>query len=182
MERIAAEITDRAESFPLVGGHNALCRVFDDFQPVFAGDLHDRIHLTGDACIVDGHDSLGLVCDGVLYLSFIDIHCVGTDVDEYRCCARQYDGCGGARKGKTRKDHLVALFQAAQQCCHFQSGGAAGGQKSADRAEAVFNPCVAFLCKLAVPADLVRVDGFLYILKFCADERRNIKGNFCHKS
>ena len=143
-------------------------------------DLHDRIHFTGYACIVNSHDSLGLICDGLLYLSLINIHCVGTNIDEYRRSACKYDRCGSARKGKTRKDHFVAFFQAAQQCRHFQSCGAAGGQKSADRAEALFNPGVAFLCKLAVSADLVRVDGFLYILKFRADEGRNIKGYFCH--
>ena len=96
MEGIAAEITDRAESSPFVSGHDALSRVFDDFEPVPAGDIHDRIHLTGDACIVDSHNRLGLVCDGGLYLILVDIHCIGTNIDEYRRGACQHDGSSGA--------------------------------------------------------------------------------------
>ena len=130
---------------------------------------------------MDSHYGLSLICYRSLYPGLVDIHCIRANIDEYRRGACQHDGCGGARKGETGKDHFVAFFKSAQQCCHFQRGGAAGGQKSADRAEALFNPCVAFLCKLAISADLVRVDGLLYILNFRANIGRNIEWNICHK-
>ena len=127
------------------------------------------------------HNGLGLVCDGGLDLGLVDVHGIRADVDEHGGGPGQDNRGRGAGKGKTREDHFIAFFKAAQKRRHLQSGSAAGGEQSALCAEALFDPFVAFLCELPVAADLVRVDSLFNIFKFRSDIRGNVKRYFCHR-
>ena len=157
MEGVAAEVADGAQGAALVGGHDALRRVLDDLEAVAGGNVHDGVHLAGDAGVVDGHDGAGPVGDGVLELCLVDVHGIRTDVDKDGGRAGQDDGGGGAGE--------------------VERGRPAGGQQGLLGAEPLLEKGVALFGELAVAADLVGVDGLLHICQFCPDKRRNIKRN-----
>ena len=180
MERVAAEIADRAQSLSLVGGHDALRGIFDNLEIMPAGYIHDCVHLAADTCVVYSHDSFGLVRDRFFDPVLIDIHGIRTDIHKYGRRAGKNDRSRRAGEGKAGQDDFIALFKAAQKRRHFKGGGAAGRQKRAGRAEAFLDPGVAFLGKLSVTADLVCVDSLFHIIEFRSDERRNVKGYFSH--
>ena len=146
-----------------------------------AGYVHDGVHLAADACVVYSHDGLGPVRDRLFDSVLINIHSIRTDIHEYGRRACQNDRSRRAGEGKAGQDDFIALFKAAQKRRHFKGGGAAGRQKRAGRAEAFLDPGVAFLGKLSVTADLVRVDSLFYIIEFRSDERGNVKRYFSHR-
>ena len=175
MEGVAAKVADRAESLALVACHNALSRVLHDKQLVAAGDVHDRVHLTGDAGIVHDADDLGLLSDGALNKSLIDVHRIRTDVDKYELCPGEDKGVRGTGEGEARKDDLVPRLKAAQECRHVERAAAARGEEHLLRVKALFKPCAALLGKAAVAADLVRGDGLLYIFHFVPGAGRHVE-------
>ena len=175
MEGVAAEVADRAEGLAIVACHDALRRVLNDQQLMAAGDVHDRVHLTGHAGIVHDADDLRLLGDGALDKSLVNVHRVRADVDKHELCPGEDEGVCGAGEGEAREDDLVPRLKAAQECCHIKSGAAARGEEHLLRVKALFEPCVALLGKAAVAADLVRGDGLLDIFHFVPGAGRHIE-------
>ena len=140
-----------------------------------AGDVHDGVHLAGDARIMHDHDDLRAVGDGRFDLAFVDVHGIGADVHEHQLRPRQHSGRGGAGERIAGQDHLVPRFQVAQQHSHIQRRGAAGGQQDLLRVEAFLQPGVAFFGKGPVAADLMRVDGLFDIVQFIPDAGGHIE-------
>ena len=140
-----------------------------------AGNVHDRVHLTGNAGIVHDADDLGLIGDGTLDKSLVNVHRVRADVDKHELCPGEDEGVCGAGEGEAREDDLVPRLKAAQECCHIKSGAAARGEEHLLRVKALFEPCVALLGKAAVAADLVRGDGLLDIFHFVPGAGRHIE-------
>ena len=126
---------------------------------------------------MDGHDRAGPVRDGRFDLRLVDIHGVRADIHKDGRRSGQDDCRGSAGEGEAGNDDLVALFQTAQDGRHFQRSGSAGRQQDLLRSETLFQVCVALFGELTVAADLVCVDGLLYIIKFCPDEGRDIERN-----
>ena len=95
MEAEATVVADAAESSALVACHDALRGVLDDQEMMPGGDIHDRVHLAGDAGVVDRNDGPCLVGDGVLNLCLINIHGIRTDIHEDNGGAAQHKGVRG---------------------------------------------------------------------------------------
>ena len=175
MERVAAEVADRAEGPALVACHDALGRVLNDKQFMAAGNVHDRVHLTGNAGIVHDADDLGLIGDGTLDKRLVDVHRVRADVDKHELCPGEDEGVCGAGESEAREDDLIPRLKAAQERRHVKGGAAAGGEEHFLRAKALLEPCVALFGKAAVAADLVRGDGLLDIFHFVPGAGRHVE-------
>ena len=73
MEAVAAKIANAAESLSFVGGHDTLCGIFDYQQIVAFGNIHNGVHLAGNAGIMYRNDGSGLVSDGIFNQSFVNV-------------------------------------------------------------------------------------------------------------
>ena len=177
MEGEAAEIADRAERTPFVGGHDALSGIFDHLEVVAGGDIHDRIHLACDTCVVDSHDRAGALCDRSFNSGLVYVHRIRAHVHKDRSGAGQHDRGRRAGEGKAGDDNFVAGFETAKDRSHFKGGCTAGGQQNLLRVETVLNVFMAQFGKLAVSADLVCINGLADICQFCPYIRWNIKWN-----
>ena len=84
MEAVAAEIADRSEILSVVCAHHALCGIFHNHQAVAAGNIHNRIHFAGNARIMNDDDCFCLFGDRLFDLRFVDVHRIGSDIDEHQ--------------------------------------------------------------------------------------------------
>ena len=177
MERIAAEITDGAQRFAFILAHHALRRVFHHHQTMAMGNIHDGIHLAGHTGVVHHHQHLGLIGDGCLDLGLVNIHRIGADVHKHQLGTGQHRRGGRAGKSIAGQDHFVPGLQPAEQHCHIQRRGAAGGQQHLLGSKPLFHPSITFFRKGTVAADFMRIDGLFDIVDLVPDTRRNIKRN-----
>ena len=175
VEGVAAEITDGAQRLALVAAHNALGRILDDLEVMAAGNVHDGVHLAGDTGVVDGHDNLGLVGDGLLDFLLVNVHRVGAHVHKDELGPGQHGGSSGAGEGEAGQNDLVAGLDVAQQHGHVQRSGATGGQQHLLGVETLFQPGIALFGESAVAADLVRVDRLFDIFEFIAHAGGHVK-------
>src|SRR5580704_17693035 len=94
--------------------------VLDDSDAVTGSDIHNCIHLTSDARIMDRDNSFGRGCDEFLQFALVEIESVGTNVYEPRYSAPQNERvyCGNESEGWY--DYLVAGLDVEQERRHFQ--------------------------------------------------------------
>ena len=175
MEGIAAVVADSAERLSLVRGHNCLRRVLHNLEVVTPGNVHNRVHLTGDACVVNRHNGNGLVGDGVLNFGLVDVHGVGTNVHKHQLGAAQHKRVGGGAERKRRQNHLVAGLDIKQQRRHFERVRAGRGEQRLGGAGFFFQPLMAPLGKGTIATDFMVMDSFLNKLGFRSQIRRDIK-------
>ena len=175
MERVAAKIANGTQCLALVAAHHALGGILDHHQVVAAGNVHDGVHLAGDTGVVDGHDNLGLVGDGLLDFLLVNVHRVGAHVHKDELGPGQHGGSGGAGEGEAGENDLVAGLDVAQQHGHVQRSGAAGSQQHLLGVETLFQPGIALFGESAVAADLVRVDRLFDIFEFIAHAGGHVK-------
>ena len=108
MEGEAAEITYCAKRPPLVFTHYALGRILYYFETMPFCDIHNSVHFTGDSGIMDSDDRLRFFADRFLYLFFIDVHGIGSDIDKDETRAKEHGRVCGGRKGETWKYHFIS--------------------------------------------------------------------------
>ena len=82
--------------------------VLDHEEPVLVGDLHDAIHVRGEAAVVHGHDSRGARRDGGLNGVGVDLVVVGLDVDDDGDAVDQDDRRRRGDEGRGGHDDLIA--------------------------------------------------------------------------
>ena len=85
-----------------------MCRVIDDPQSVRAGDLENRIHVSGESGKVDRKYHLRAGSDRALDQAGIDVQRLWIDVDEHRVCAEIADNLRACSEGVRSGDHLIA--------------------------------------------------------------------------
>src|SRR5690606_30821365 len=66
VEAERADIADGAVLATVVPAADALAGIFDHEELALAGDLHDRVHVAGQAEDVDGDHGAGVLADGVV--------------------------------------------------------------------------------------------------------------------
>lgn len=141
------------------------------------GDIHDGIHLAGDAGVMNRNDSSCLFGDGVLDFGLVDIHGIRADIHKNGGGTAQNKGVGGGYKSIGRHDHFISRLNICQKRGHLRRMGAGGGQESLRCAGVFLDPSAAEGGISTVSADFVILDCLSHIFRRFRRTRRNIKIN-----
>ena len=66
--------------------------IFDDRKAMALGDSQDGVHLASDSRVMNGDDDPRAVRDGVFDLGLVDVHGIGSDIDEHELCPCEHEG------------------------------------------------------------------------------------------
>ena len=180
MEAVAAKIADRSKGFSLVVRAHALCRILYNLQVMAFCNIHDGIHFTGNARIVNRNNRFCFFGDGILNLGLVDVHCIRTDIHVDDFCSAQNEGICSGNKRVGRHDHFVARLNLRQVSCHFQCMGAGCRKHRMFYVEIVLHPGRTFLRKRTVAAQLVVfLCRLADVFQFCSNKRWFIKLYHC---
>ena len=177
METEASEISDRTERLSLITGHNALCRVLDHLQMMSPRDFHDRIHLTGNACIMNRHDRLRPFGNRFLDQRLIQIHRIRAYIHKYSLRPSEYKRICRRHKRIGRHNHLIPLANLGQQRAHLGRVGTGCRQHHFRRSRHFLQPLAAFFRKRPVPTKLSALYSLSDIFCLIPCDRRYIKMN-----
>ena len=175
VERIAAEVADRAERPPLVRRHDALRGILDDEQMVAARDVHDRVHLAGHASVMHGHDDARALRDGRLDEALVDVHRVGAHVNEDESRPAQRERVRRRRERERRQDDLVARMDVSEDGRHLERVRPRRREQDPLRAEALLHPRAAFLAIREVAADLAAARRVCHVRDGCGEADRLVE-------
>ena len=81
---------------------------FDHDQAMPVGDVHNRIHLAADPCIVDRDDSPSARCDYGLEFGLVHVERVLADIQKDRFGPAQDERVHCRNKCKIRENHFIA--------------------------------------------------------------------------
>ncbi len=171
------KVPDAAERTVLVVRRDALRRVLQNEETVPLRDLHDLVHGTADARVVNHEDGLGLLRDGRLDQVLVDVERVGPDVHEDRHGTAQNHGIRGRHEGERRHDDLVARFELEQHGGHLHGGRAGVRQKGLAASDLALEPRIATLRERAVPAQMAAFYGFEQITGLVPGRQRPVERN-----
>ena len=173
-----AKFPKSTERFSLIRCHDSLRRIFHDRQMMLLRNLHDRIHLTAHARIVNRRDRPGLLCDRIFDQRFIDIHRIRPDIHKDRSGPAQHKSIRRRNKGIGGQDHLIPLLDIQKKRCQLRRLRTRRCEQTSRRFGLFLDPFTALLRKRAVTANLLILDGFLHIVNFLSRIGGNIKVNF----
>src|SRR5262245_10032507 len=105
---------NRPQRATSISGVNGLSGVFNDQQSMSLGDLHDPIHFTTDASVMIWNDRSRSRRNSCFDLLFVDIHRVGSNIDEHRFGPQPDNGIGRRNKRIGWQDNLVTVMQVAE--------------------------------------------------------------------
>ena len=83
METVTSKITNSSKCLSLVECIHTLGSILHYLQSVLSGNLHDRVHLTGNSCIMNRYDHLCSVSNRLLDQLLIHIHGIRSDIHKY---------------------------------------------------------------------------------------------------
>lgn len=140
-----------------------------------ARDVHDRVHLAGDAGVVHRHDHAGAIRDRSLDFGLVEVHGVGAHVDEDEARALRHER--GRRGGErvARQDDLVARLEVAQDRRHLERARATRREQRLGAAGLSLEPFVAALGERAVAADLAVLGRLLDVAYFGPHVRGDVE-------
>lgn len=177
VEAVAPQVSDRSEVFSLVCGAHTLGGVFHDQQIVAFGDVHDHIHVATNAGVMNRDDHLRFRRNGLLNELFIDVHGIGTNIDEHRDSAAQDKSIDRGDERVTRHDEFIAGLDVAKDCRHFQRGRTGMCQQDFLCLEMLFQPVIALFGEISVARQLPKLNCLCDIPKFFTDNVGLIKWN-----
>ena len=143
VETQCREVPDAAQRPALVARIDRLGRIFNNKKLVSLRDTHNCIHLARHAGVMYNCHCLCTRRDRVLYLCFVDIHRIRSNIDEDRRCTTQNKCIGGRHKCIGRHDDFIARFQVQQHGSHFQCASAGVSKQRPARTQCLFEPVVA---------------------------------------
>ena len=158
-----------------VEGVDRLGGVLDDKKPVAVRDIHDRVHVTGAARVVDDGNDPGARRNERFDLRGVDVRLVFARVgeDDGRALAdkrqRRRD------KGVRGDDHLVAGSNARQDRRHLERVRARGRQQALAEAVTPFEKRLTALGELAVARDLSALDSLTDVLRLLSRHMRPVE-------
>ena len=173
----APEISDGAKRLSLIAAHDCLCRILHHQKMMPSCNVHDRVHLTGNACVMNHCNHLCSLCNCRLDQGFINVHGIRTDIHKYRRCPAKHKGVCRRDKGIGGKNHLIPFFDIAKKRRHLQGMCAGGGKKTFPRAGQLFQIRTALFGELSVSADMLILYCLLHIFHFPSCIGRDIKTN-----
>ena len=94
---------------------NGTGRIFDHWQMITLGDLHNGLHVTRHAHLVYWHDGTRPGCDGCFDERGIDVISRGINVHKNRLRATVADGIGGRNERMADGDDFVSRLHAHNQ-------------------------------------------------------------------
>ena len=134
LEAEAADIADGADMLAGPAAAVGVGAVFDDFQVVLAGDLHDAVHVRERTEKVHGDHGLGLAGDRRFHFRRIHAQRVGLDIDHDRGRAAVNHRFAGRQPGMGRHDHFIARADPQRLLRQFQRDGPVGHHVAVFRA------------------------------------------------
>ena len=190
MKAEAAEIADGSQRPALIFRQDPLGRVLHHEQAVPFRDIHDLVHLTAHAGIMNRNDPLRFLRNGVLDQLLIDVHGVRTDVHKYGRRPPQHESVRGGHKIEGGHDHLVPRSYAREQRRQLRGVGAGGGEQTFLRPRARLDPLAALFRERSVAADLLVFHRLPHIFHFFSrkggyvkiDHKRFLPFSFCRPS
>ena len=126
MEAEGTGVTDGASHAAFVGRTGGMGAVFEDFQTVFVGDLHDGIHIDHQTGVVDNVDGFGLFGDLAFNIFGIQVEGAGIDISENRDTAFLQDHQTGGNEGVGGDDDFITGFDVEQLGDDMHTGCAVG--------------------------------------------------------
>ena len=140
-------------------------------------DVHNGVHLAGHTGIMHRNDGFGLLRDGILDQSLINIHGIRTDIHKYGNGTAKYESIRCGYKGIRRHDHLVPGLNVTQKCCQFCRMGAGGRQQAFAGSGPLLDPGITFFRIFSISADLLIFYTFLNVICGFIHIRRYVKLN-----
>ncbi len=140
-----------------------------------AGQIQDRIHITGDPGVVDRDDHPGPFGDSLLQQPFIQIHIVRADIRKYDTRPPLHERVGRGDERVGGHDHLIALAHPGEYRRHLQGVGAGCGQEGMANVKMLLHPLAALLGETSVAAEFAAFYCFLYVFFFGPRVRGYIK-------
>ena len=171
------QMPDRPERTTLVERIDRLRGIFDDQQSVPIRNLHNRVHVTGDARIVDGHDDLRARRHERLDEVRVDIRLVRPAVGEHdlRPLPNERQRRRNERVG--RHDHLVARPDPRENRRHLQRVRAGRREQTLAEAIPLLEEFLAPCGEHPVAGNLATENGLVDVVEFLARLVRAIEVN-----
>ncbi len=158
MEALRAEHAQRAEPTTTVFSEQSVRVVLDDRDPVTAADVEQRVHLAGDAGVVQRDDRLCALRDRALHARLVQIQRVGPHVAEHRLRAAHRVGQRGRDESERGHDHFTLGVATGQEPAHLERVRAVRRQQDLARAQRLLEQLVTGLREVAVARDVPALD------------------------
>src|SRR5688572_27200498 len=146
-----------------------------DRELMTLGNVHDRIHLTADAGIMDWDNCPGPGGDGSLEPGLVQVKGIRPDIEEDRTRSAQHKRIHRGNERKIRDDDLIARLDLQQNGSHLQCMRARGGQQNLRNSKLLLQKGVTFLRERSIARDVTVVNRLLYIFEFLAQDDRTVE-------